>query len=314
MAFATEAAACGLRLAAGEPAVASQASQRTFFGRSLAPFPRVNRASSSGRVTASAAPASQAVQEKPKAKKGKASEEGTSAAPAVAVATGLLDGKDPAWKLGTAEKVRLKAYYEAAVVPAMRAEFGYSNPLEIPQVEKVVVNCGLGDASQSAKALEAASKDLALVTGQRPVVTRSRKAIAGFKLREGVPVGMATTLRGQVMYSYLDRLLNLALPRVRDFRGVSKGGFDGRGNYSMGLAEQTMYPEIQFDQIDQTRGMDISIVTTAKTDQEAQRLLELLGMPFMEGPAPVKEPSSKGKGRGGGNKGGKQQNKPKKKK
>ncbi|GJP40492.1 hypothetical protein CLOM_g169 [Closterium sp. NIES-68] len=224
--------------------------------------------------------------------------------------TGLLAGSDPAWKLGTADKARLKTYYETAVVPAMQAEFGYGNPQEVPRVEKVVVNCGIGDASQSAKTLDSAAKDLASVTGQRPVVTRARKAIAGFKLRAGVPVGMATTLRGQIMYAYLDRLINLALPRMRDFRGVSRGGFDGRGNYSMGLAEQTLYPEIRFDEIDKTRGMDISIVTTAKTDAEAQRLLELLGVPFREGPVPVKE-KSKGKGRGRG-RGGKQQQKSKK--
>lgn len=225
-------------------------------------------------------------------------------------ATGLLEGSDPAWKLGSAEKARLKAYYESAVVPVLLAEFGYGNALEVPRLEKVVVNCGIGDASQSAKTLESASKDLATVTGQRPVVTRSRKAIAGFKLREGVPVGMATTLRGQVMYAYLDRLINLALPRQRDFRGVSRGGFDGRGNYSMGLAEQTLYPEIRFDEIDKTRGMDISIVTSASSDEEAQRLLELLGMPFREGPAPVKAVKPRGKGRGRGGK----QAKPQKKK
>ncbi|CAI5474415.1 unnamed protein product [Closterium sp. Yama58-4] len=224
------------------------------------------------------------------------------AAPAAASQrpSGLLSGTDPAWKLGTADKARLKTYYETAVVPAMLAEFGYANPQEVPRVEKVVVNCGIGDASQSAKTLDSAAKDLAAVTGQRPVVTRARKAIAGFKLRAGVPVGMATTLRGQIMYAYLDRLINLALPRMRDFRGVSRGGFDGRGNYSMGLAEQTLYPEIRYDEIDKTRGMDISIVTTAKTDGEAQRLLELLGVPFREGPVPVKEAKSKGKGRGRG--------------
>eukprot|EP00475_Leptophrys_vorax_P040605 TRINITY_DN7557_c0_g1_i1.p1 TRINITY_DN7557_c0_g1~~TRINITY_DN7557_c0_g1_i1.p1 ORF type:complete len:291 (+),score=-0.52 TRINITY_DN7557_c0_g1_i1:118-990(+) len=231
-------------------------------------------------------------------------------APVDVRAPGLLSGSDPAWKMGTAEKARLKAYYETAVVPTLLAEFGYGNPLEVPRVEKVVVNCGIGDASQSNKALESATKDLATVTGQRPVVTRARKAIAGFKLRQGVPVGMATTLRGQVMYAYLDRLINLALPRMRDFRGVSRGGFDGRGNYSMGLAEQTLYPEIRFDEIDKTRGMDISIVTTANTDKEAQRLLELLGMPFREGPAPVKAVKTKGgRGRGRGKQSKQQQKK-----
>eukprot|EP00270_Netrium_digitus_P014787 TRINITY_DN50_c0_g1_i1.p1 TRINITY_DN50_c0_g1~~TRINITY_DN50_c0_g1_i1.p1 ORF type:complete len:323 (-),score=59.83 TRINITY_DN50_c0_g1_i1:325-1293(-) len=246
--------------------------------------------------------AKQLVQEKPAA----ASVAAPAAAPAGPRGHTRLDPLDPAWQIGTEKKVRLKAFYETAVVPALKSEFGYTNDLQIPRLEKVVINCGMGDASQSAKALESASRDLATVTGQKPVVTRSRKAIAGFKLRAGVPVGMATTLRGQVMYAYLDRLVNLALPRMRDFSGVSRGGFDGRGNYSMGLSEQTVFPEIKFDQIDKARGMDISIVTTANTDREAQRLLELIGLPFQEG-MPKKEvvrAKGRGRGRGGGRGGG----------
>lgn len=218
-----------------------------------------------------------------------------------AIPKGLLSGGDPAWKIGTEEKARLKIYYETAVVPTLTAEFQYKNVQEVPRVEKVVVNCGIGDASQSAKVLEGAAKDLAAVTGQRPVVTRARKAIAGFKLRAGVPVGMSVTLRGQIMYSYLDRLVNLALPRMRDFQGLSRGGFDGQGNYSMGIPEVTVFPEIRYEDVDKARGMDITIVTNARNDREGQRLLELLGLPFKEGPAPVKErPKTKGYRKGSG--------------
>lgn len=178
---------------------------------------------------------------------------------------------------------RLKAIYVNNVVPAMKEEFKYSNTLEVPKLEKVVVNCGIGEASQNAKVLENAMRDIATVSGQRPVITRAKKAIAGFKLRQGVPVGVAVTLRGELMYSFLDRLLNLVLPRTRDFLGVNPYSFDGKGNFNLGLKEQGVFPEIKFDNIDKPRGMDISIFTSAKTDKEGQKLLTLLGMPFRTG-------------------------------
>lgn len=164
----------------------------------------------------------------------------------------------------------------------MQEEYKYANKFEVPYVKKIVVNCGVGEASQNAKALEGTIRDIALVTGQKAVVTRSRKAIAGFKLREGVPVGVTLTLRGEMMYAFLDRLLNLALPRTRDFQGVNPYSFDGRGNYTLGLPEISVFPEIKFENIDKQRGMDICIVTTAKNDTEGQKLLSLLGMPFKE--------------------------------
>ncbi len=174
----------------------------------------------------------------------------------------------------------LKERYLKEVVPTMMREFGYRNIMEVPRVTKVVVNVGLGEALQNAKALEAASRDIATITGQRPIITRARKSIAGFKLRAGNPIGVKATLRGQRMYDFLDRLINVALPRQRDFRGVPRDSFDGRGNYTLGLREQLVWPEIDYDSIDKVRGMEISIVTTAKTDDEARRLLELMGMPF----------------------------------
>ncbi|KAG0589045.1 hypothetical protein KC19_2G287600 [Ceratodon purpureus] len=177
---------------------------------------------------------------------------------------------------------RLLGIYQEKVVPAMQEEFKYGNKFEIPHVKKIIVNCGVGEASQNAKALEGTIRDIALVTGQKSVVTRSRKAIAGFKLREGVPVGVTLTLRGDMMYSFLDRLLNLALPRTRDFQGVNPYSFDGRGNYTLGLPEISVFPEIKFENIDKQRGMDICIVTTAKNDSEGLKLLELMGMPFKE--------------------------------
>eukprot|EP00249_Psilotum_nudum_P037014 c9297_g1_i1 orf=98-1012(+) len=178
---------------------------------------------------------------------------------------------------------RLKGIYIQKVVPALKEEFEYTNSLQVPRVEKVVVNCGVGEAAQNAKALESAIKDISVVTGQRPVRTRAKKAIAGFKIRKGVPVGVVTTLRGEIMYSFLDRLLNLALPRTRDFFGVNPYGFDGKGNYTLGLRDQSVFPEIKYENIDRPRGMDICIITSAKTDKEGQRLLSLLGMPFREG-------------------------------
>lgn len=188
------------------------------------------------------------------------------------------------------EMPRLKSIYVNKVVPALKEEFQYTNMLQIPRVEKVVVNCGIGEGSQNAKILEAAIKDISTVTGQRPNITRAKKAIAGFKIRQGVPVGIAVTLRGELMYSFLDRLLNLVLPRTRDFLGVSPYSFDGKGNYNLGLKEQGVFPEIRYDNIDKPRGMDISIVTSARTDKEGQKLLTLLGMPFRAGDVSARPP------------------------
>jgi len=178
--------------------------------------------------------------------------------------------------------VRLKTLYLDTAVPKLQEQFKYKNTHEIPKVAKVSVNRGLGEASQNAKALERSMAELAVITGQRPVVTRAKKAIAGFKIRQGMPVGVMVTLRGERMYAFLDRLVNLALPRIRDFRGVSPKSFDGRGNYTLGLREQLIFPEVDYDSIDQIRGMDISIITTAKTDEEGRALLKVLGMPFRE--------------------------------
>jgi len=175
---------------------------------------------------------------------------------------------------------RLKERFISEVIPAMQREFGYRNVMQVPRVVKVVVNIGLGEALQNAKALDAATRDLATITGQRPVITRAKKSIATFRLRAGNPIGAKVTLRGKRMYDFLDRLFNVALPRMRDFRGVSPDSFDGRGNYTLGLREQLVWPEIDYDAIDKVRGMEITIVTTAKTDDEGRHLLQLLGMPF----------------------------------
>lgn len=175
---------------------------------------------------------------------------------------------------------RLKEIYQKEIVPILIEDFGYRNVMQVPRLVKVVVNIGLGEALQEAKALDGATRDLSTITGQQPVITRARKSIAAFKLREGMAIGAKVTLRGRRMYDFVDRLLNVALPRKRDFRGVSRDAFDGRGNYTLGLEEQLIWPEIQYDSIDKVRGMEISIVTTAKTDEEARRLLTLLGMPF----------------------------------
>ena len=174
----------------------------------------------------------------------------------------------------------LRQRYHDEIVPAMRREFEYANPMQIPRVEKVVVNIGLGEAIANAKALDAAVGDLTTITGQKPIVTRAKRSIAQFRLRTGMPIGAKVTLRGQRMYDFLERTMALALPRIRDFRGIPTRSFDGRGNFSLGLREQLVYPEIDYDQIDRLRGLEISIVTTAKTDEEGRKLLELLGMPF----------------------------------
>ena len=174
----------------------------------------------------------------------------------------------------------LRARYHEEVVPALQREFGYANPMEVPRLSKIVVNIGLGEALQNAKALDAAVGDLAAITGQKPIITRARRSIAQFRLRTGNPIGAKVTLRGQRMWDFLERLTRLALPRIRDFRGVPSKSFDGRGNYSLGLREQLAFPEIDYDKIDRLRGLEVSIVTTAKTDEESKRLLQLLGMPF----------------------------------
>ena len=175
---------------------------------------------------------------------------------------------------------RLKDVYTNTVFNAMKEKFQYKNVMEVPKLEKITINMGLGEAKDNAKILETACAELALITGQKPVVTKARKSIANFKLRQGNPIGAKVTLRGDQMYVFADKLFNIALPRVRDFKGVSKNSFDGRGNYSMGLKEQLIFPEISYDQVDLVKGMNIVFTTTAKTDEEAQALLELLGMPF----------------------------------
>lgn len=175
---------------------------------------------------------------------------------------------------------RLKELYQEQVVPTLRKELGYANVMQVPRLEKVVVNIGMGEALQNAKSLDAALQDLMTITGQRPIITRARKSIAAFKLREGNPIGVKVTLRGDRMWDFLDRLFNVALPRQRDFRGISPDAFDGRGNYSLGLREQLVFPEIDYDKIDKIRGMEITIVTTAETDAEGFHLLRYLGMPF----------------------------------
>lgn len=177
-------------------------------------------------------------------------------------------------------KQSLKTRYQETIIPKLKEQFSYTNIHQVPKVTKVTVNRGLGEASQNAKALESSLSELSTITGQKPIVTRAKKAIAGFKIREGMPVGVMVTLRSDRMYAFLDRLINLALPRIRDFRGVSPKSFDGRGNYSLGVREQLIFPEIDYDSIDQIRGMDISIITTAQTDEEARALLKEMGMPF----------------------------------
>ena len=175
---------------------------------------------------------------------------------------------------------RLRERYEKEAVPGLRKEFGYDNVMAIPKITKVVVNMGLGEATQNAKIVDTGADELGRITGQKPVVTRAKKSIAQFKVRKGMPIGTMVTLRGERMWEFLDRLISIALPRVRDFRGVSPRGFDGRGNYTLGLKDQLLFPEIDYMKVDKARGMNISVVTTAKTDEESRKLLQLLGMPF----------------------------------
>lgn len=174
----------------------------------------------------------------------------------------------------------LKQKYKEEIIPAMMKKFGYKNPMAVPRLEKIVVNMGVSDAVQNPSAIESAAKDLAIITGQKPLVRRARKSISNFHLRKGMPIGLKVTLRGDRMYAFLYKLINIALPRVRDFQGVSPNSFDGRGNYTIGIKEQLIFPEIEYDKIDKIRGMDITIVTTAETDEEAKELLALFGMPF----------------------------------
>lgn len=175
---------------------------------------------------------------------------------------------------------RMQDKYNKEVAPALMEKFGYKSVMQIPKLEKVVINIGMGEAKDNPKAIEAASNDLALITGQRPIVTKAKKSVANFKLREGMNIGVKVTLRADKMYEFVDRLFNVALPRVRDFRGINPNGFDGRGNYSLGIKEQLIFPEIDYDKIDKIRGMDINFVTTAKTDEEAREFLSLMGAPF----------------------------------
>ena len=177
---------------------------------------------------------------------------------------------------------RLKERYRAEILPELMRQFGYANVMQAPRVEKVTVNIGLGEARENARAVESATTDIATITGQKPVVTKAKKAIANFKIREGMPVGVAVTLRGDRMYEFFDRLVNVALPRIRDFRGVPARSFDGRGNYTLGVTEQIIFPEINYDKVEKVRGMDITFVTSARNDEEGQELLRLMNMPFRQ--------------------------------
>ena len=175
---------------------------------------------------------------------------------------------------------RLKEKYVKETVPELMSKFGYKNVMQVPRLEKIVLNIGLGEAIQNPKALEAAEGDLAAISGQHPVITRAKKSIASFRLREGMPIGLTVTLRGERMYDFLDKLVNVVLSRIREFQGVSRNSFDGRGNYTLGIKEQIVFPEIDYDKVDKVRGLEVSIITTAKTDEEGRHLMELLGMPF----------------------------------
>ncbi|WP_062050731.1 50S ribosomal protein L5 [Bacillus sp. JCM 19034] len=177
---------------------------------------------------------------------------------------------------------RLKEKYSAEIVPSLVEKFNYSSVMAVPKLEKIVVNMGIGDAVSNAKALDKAVEELTEITGQKPLITKAKKSIAGFKLREGMPIGAKVTLRGERMYEFLDKLITVALPRVRDFRGVSKKAFDGRGNYTLGVKEQLIFPEVDYDKVDKVRGMDVVLVTTANTDEEARELLTQMGMPFQK--------------------------------
>jgi len=186
----------------------------------------------------------------------------------------------PAATQAAASKPRLQERYEQEVMPALQKEFTYGNVMRTPALHKIVINIGMGEAIQNPKTMEAAERDLTTITGQHPVQTKAKRSVAAFKLREGMKIGVMVTLRGRRMYDFLDKLMNVALPRLRDFQGVSPDSFDGRGNYTLGLKEQLVFPEVEYDKIDKVRGMEVTIVTTARTDEEGRRLLQLLGMPF----------------------------------
>ncbi len=188
--------------------------------------------------------------------------------------------KSPAQRAKASVPPRLQELYRKEIVPTLMREFGYQNVMQVPKIKKIVVNIGVGEAIGNAKALDGAVRDLTAITGQKPLVRKAKKSIATFKLREGMPIGVMVTLRGETMYHFLDRLMNIALPRTRDFRGVPREAFDGRGNYTLGLREQLIFPEIDYDTIDKVRGMEVNIVTSAKNDEEGRRLLQLMGMPF----------------------------------
>jgi len=190
-------------------------------------------------------------------------------------ADGVLEGDE------NVPPPRLREIYRNEIIPSMMQEFGYSNPMEVPRVNKIVLNIGLGEALTNGRAMENATRDLSVIAGQKPVINRARKSIAGFKVREGNPIGTSVTLRGARMFHFLDRFINTSLPRIRDFRGLPRRGFDGRGNFSMGISEQIIFPEIDYNQIDRLRGLQVTITTSAKNDPEAVRLLELYGMPFV---------------------------------
>ena len=233
-------------------------------------------------TTAKAATAKQATATPARAKRATAKPDATEAPTEAPAAENATAGAKARGNGGyrKPEYAGLRQRYHDEIVPAMQREFTYPNPMQIPRVEKIVVNIGLGEAIANAKALDAAVGDLTTITGQKPIVTRAKRSIAQFRLRTGMPIGAKVTLRGQRMYDFLERTLALALPRIRDFRGIPTRSFDGRGNFSLGLREQLVYPEIDYDKIDRLRGLEISIVTTAKTDEEGRKLLELLGMPF----------------------------------
>jgi len=216
-------------------------------------------------------------QQQPQGKKGEAKAKGKGGEEAVE-AKG--DGKPARPKASSRSTARLRDRFEKEVAPALMKEFDVKNPMAVPRIHKVVVNMGVGEATQNAKVIDPATSELQAISGQKPVVTKAKKSIAAFKVREGMPIGVMVTLRGDRMYEFLDRLINVALPRVRDFRGVSTKSFDGRGNYTLGLRDQLIFPEISYERVDKSRGMNVTIVTTARTDDQARALLKGLGMPF----------------------------------
>ena len=245
--------------------------------------PRSRATAPAAKATGSKATSARSSRTKAAAKDNAAKDNAATDSPAkAAVTTRASSNEKPAGNGAYRKPVYagLRLRYHDEIVAAMQREFTYANPMQIPRVDKIVVNIGLGEAIANAKALDAAVGDLVTITGQKPIVTRAKRSIAQFRLRTGMPIGAKVTLRGQRMYDFLERTMALALPRIRDFRGIPTRSFDGRGNFSLGLREQLVYPEIDYDKIDRLRGLEISIVTTAKTDEEGRKLLELLGMPF----------------------------------